>query len=126
MGRSCWGLGTSGTFESMKTSTLGEDLFRLRFPQASGESESVPASVTIRLMSESYDRLHWSCTACESLCEHVGAAFSLILDEKMTLGLSAPPPERVPVESLSERELVERAMEERRERARAERMTVKS
>ena len=58
---------------------------------------------TIRLMAESYDRLHWSCTACESLCEHVGAAFSLILDEKMALGLSAPPPERVPVESLSER-----------------------
>ena len=54
-------------------------------------------------MAESYDRLHWSCTACESLCEHVGAAFSLILDEKMALGLSAPPPERVPVESLSER-----------------------
>jgi len=77
-------------------------------------------------MSESYDRLHWSCTACESLCEHVGAAFSLILDEKMTLGLAAPPPERVPVESLGEQELIERAIEERRERARTERMTLKS
>src|SRR5437870_364963 len=105
---------------------LGEDLFRLRFPLAPGESESAPVAVTITLMAESYDRLHWSCTACESLCEHIGAAFSLILDEKMTLGLAAPPPERVPVESLTEQELIERAIEERLERARAERMTVKS
>src|SRR5207249_3911198 len=105
---------------------LGEDLFRLRFPLAPGESESEPIAVTISLMAESYNRLHWSCTACESLCEHVGAAFSLILDEKMTLGLAAAPPERVPVESLTEQELIERAIEERLERARAERMTVKS
>jgi SNF2 domain-containing protein/helicase-like protein len=105
---------------------LGEDMFRLRFPPAPGESESEPIAVTISLMAESYDRLHWSCTACESLCEHVGAAFSLILDEKMTLGLAAPPPERVPVESLTEQELIERAIEERLERARAEQMTVKS
>jgi hypothetical protein len=44
----------------------------------------------------------------------------------MTLGLAAPPPERVPVESLSEEELIRQAMDERRERARAARMTVKS
>ncbi len=42
---------------------------------------------------------------------HIGAAFSLILDEKMALGLAAPPLERVPVESLSERELIENAIE---------------
>jgi hypothetical protein len=105
---------------------LGEDLFRLQFPLGTGESESARVAVTIRLMADTYDRLHWSCTACESLCEHVGAAFSLILDEKMALGLSAPPPERVPTESLSEEELLKRAIEERWERARAERMTVQS
>src|SRR3989441_11537774 len=77
-------------------------------------------------MDPSNGRLRWNCTVCESLCEHVGAAFSFILDEKMTLGLAAPPRERVPVESLSEQELIERAIEERWERARAERMTVKS
>src|SRR5258708_39563604 len=77
-------------------------------------------------MDPSNGRLRWNCTVCESLCEHVGAAFSFILDEKMTLGLAAPPPERVPVESLSEQELIERAIEERRERARTERMIVKS
>src|SRR5438552_13732609 len=42
---------------------LGEDLFRLRFPVAPGESESEPIAVTISLMAESYHRLHWSCTA---------------------------------------------------------------
>jgi len=105
---------------------LGEDLFRLRFPPASDESELPPVAVTIGLSDTSYGRLQWHCTACESLCEHVGAAFSFILDEKMTLGLAAPPPERVPVESLSEQELIGRAMEERLERARLERMTLKS
>ena len=104
---------------------LGEDLFRLQFPLAAGESESARVAVTIR-PSESNGRLHWNCTSCESLCEHIGAAFSLILDEKMALGLSAPPPERVPVESLSERELVRRALEERGERASAEQMAVRS
>jgi hypothetical protein len=105
---------------------LGEELFRLQFPLATGESESARVAATIRLAPESDGQLHWNCTACESLCEHVGAAFSLILDEKMALGLSTPPPEGVPVESLSERELVRRALEEREERARAEQMIVRS
>jgi hypothetical protein len=105
---------------------LGEDLFRLRFPLPPEENESAPVVVTISLMEESYGRLHWNCTACESLCEHIGAAFSLILDEKMALGLAAPPPERVQVESLDEQELIERAIEEWRERGRVERMIVKS
>jgi ERCC4-related helicase len=105
---------------------LGEDLFRLQFPLAAGESASARVAVTIRLAPEFNGRLHWNCTACESLCEHVGAAFSLILDEKMALGLSAPPPERVPVESLSERDLVKRALEERGERASTEQMAVRS
>src|SRR3989449_9741933 len=77
-------------------------------------------------MDPSNGRLRWNCTACESLCEHVGAAFAFILDEKMTLGLAVPPPERVPVESLTEEGLIRQAIDERRERARAERMTVKS
>jgi superfamily II DNA or RNA helicase len=105
---------------------LGPDLFRLKFPSAAAESESAPLIVTITLAEPSYGRLQWHCTRCRSLCEHVGAAFAFILDEKMTLGLAAPPPERVPVESLSDEELVERAVEERRERACAERMRVKS
>ena len=69
---------------------IKEDLFRLKFPLAPGETESPPV-VTISLMDTSNGRLRWNCTVCESLCEHVGAAFSFILDEKMTLGLAAPP-----------------------------------
>jgi hypothetical protein len=104
---------------------LGPDLFRLKFPLAAGGSES-RVIVMISLVDTSHGRLQWHCTACESLCEHIGAAFAFILDEKMTLGLAAPPPERVPVESLSDEELIGHALEERRERARTERMTVKS
>src|SRR5438094_7259606 len=105
---------------------LGPDLFRLKFPPAAGERESERVIVMISLVETSYNRLQWHCTACESLCEHVGAAFAFILDEKMTLGLAAPPPERAPVESLREKELIRQAIDERRERARAERMMVKS
>ena len=117
--------GDSWDFRIEEDVCLSEDLFRLKFPLAPGETESPPV-VTISLMDTSNGRLRWHCTACESLCAHVGAAFSFILDEKMALGLAAPPPERVPVESLSEQELIERAIAERRERARTERMIVKS
>src|SRR5215468_5256053 len=105
---------------------LSPDMFRLKFPLPGGEDESARPIVMISLTDPAYRRLRWRCTACESLCEHVGAAFAFILDEKMTLGLAAPPPEPVPVESLSEKELIERAIDERRERAGAERMRVKS
>ena len=84
------------------------------------------ATVTITRSTQADQQLHWSCSRCTSACEHVGAAFSLILEEKMALGLAAPPPERVPVESLSENELVQRAVGEREERSKAERMSVQS
>src|SRR6267154_684456 len=47
---------------------VGENLFRLKFPLAAGESASAAVAVTFSLMEEAYDRLHWKCTACESLC----------------------------------------------------------
>ena len=96
---------------------LGNDLLRV----------SVHGAVaTITLMAEAPQHLHWNCTRCDGACEHVGAALSLVLEEKMALGLAAPPPERVPVESLGEAELCARAIEERLERSRTERMTVRS
>ena len=65
------------------------DLFRLRFP---GETtDGNPLTVTITLMAETLDRLHWRCNRCARACEHVGAAFSLILEEKMVLGLAEKP-----------------------------------
>jgi len=94
-----------------------DDLFRLNVNGA---------VVTLASMAEADQHLRWNCTRCQTACEHVGAALSLILEEKMALGLAAPPPERVPVESLGEEELVQRAIAERKERARAQRMTVRS
>ena len=84
------------------------------------------ATVLITLDPTSRKRLYWNCSVCTTACEHVGAAFSVILEEKMALGLAEPPPERVPVESLSEEALVQAALDEREERSRSERMTLKS
>lgn len=66
------------------------------------------------------------CSACSTACIHIGAALSLILEEKLALGLSAPPPEKVPVESLSNAELINQAIAERAERARTEKMLLES
>ena len=96
---------------------LKNDLFRLSLNDA---------VVTISLRPERNQRLHFDCSACTTACAHVGAAFSLILEEKLALGLSAPPPERIPVESLSDKELIEQAIADRVERARSEKMELRS
>jgi len=104
---------------------LGDDLFRLRFPGENADGQ--PLVVTITLMAEARNRLNFNCTRCDGACEHIGAAFSLILEDKTPLGLAvAPPPPRVPMESLDESELVARALAERAERASQEKMTVQS
>src|SRR6185437_910347 len=72
---------------------LGNDLFRLRFPGEFADRQPVVATIT--LMAEARDRLNWNCAKCDGACEHVGAAFSLILEEKLRLGLAAKPKERV-------------------------------
>jgi superfamily II DNA or RNA helicase len=100
---------------------LGDDLFRLKLPGLDSQPDAI---VTITLMAEARDRLHWRCDQCDGACEHVGAAFSTILESKLALGLSAPPPERVPVESLSEADLVKLALDERQERACTEKMKI--
>ncbi len=97
--------------------TWGTNLLRVNFGEA---------IVTISLTPESPQSLHFSCCECRTSCEHVGAAFSLILEEKLSLGLSAPPPEKLPVESLSDEELTREAINERTDRARTEKMTLKS
>ncbi len=96
---------------------LHGDLFRLSLPDA---------VVTITLMSSTPRGLKYNCTQCDDVCQHVGAAFSLILEEKLALGLAAAPVERTPVEALSEAELIRRALDERRERARQEHMSIRS
>lgn len=54
------------------------DLFRVKFDDA---------IVTITLMADAKDRLHWNCTACDWPCDHAGTAFSLLLEEKNGVGL---------------------------------------
>ena len=90
---------------------LRGDLFRLKLPGAAAGKDAV---ATITTMAEAKDRLHFNCTACETMCEHVGAAVSLVLEEKTALGLAAVPDETRPLETLSEQELVEQALGDRR------------
>jgi hypothetical protein len=84
------------------------------------------ARVDISLNSGKRKRMHLRCSACSGACEHQGAALSLILEEKLALGLSAPPPQRKPMESLSEEALVKQALAEREQRAIEEKMRLKS
>jgi hypothetical protein len=97
--------------------TWERDLFRLNLGDA---------IVTFSLNHEDRKSLHFACSECTSPCEHLAAVFSLILEEKLSLGLSAPPAERRPVESLSDEELIRQAIDERKERAQKEKMTLKS
>ena len=102
---------------------LRGDLFRVKFPNASGGKNTV---ATITTMAAANNRLKFNCTACETICEHIGAAVSLVLEEKTSLGLAAPPDENRPTELLSESELVEHALHERQERAKSEKFRVTS
>ncbi len=103
---------------------LSESQFRLKFPTESEEEDS--PVVTIRLRDDARHRLLWRCSYCDDPCLHVGAAFSVLLEQKIELGLAAAPSNDVPIEMLNERQLVERAIQDRRDRSRAERMQLKA
>ena len=98
---------------------LGDDLFRFNL-RNTGWGDGIDPIVTITLMAEEEQRLRFNCTHCATMCEHIGAAVSLILEEKSALGLAALPPDQIPMESLSEDELVAQALAERAERAKEE------
>ena len=102
---------------------LTDSRFRVDF----GSVDDGRASyVTVNLRDDVKQRLGWSCSVCSEPCLHVGAAFALLLEEKVALGLAAPPSSDAPIESLNERQLIERALDDRRERARTERMQVQA
>lgn len=105
--------------------SLTTQRFELRLPLRNGHP-AAEAVVTIDLEDDRRDRLAWRCSGCRAACEHVGAALSVILEEKLTLGLAAAPPERIPVESLGEDDLVKQAVHDRLERARTEKMRLSS
>jgi len=116
-------LGSNYEIDIQRDVYLRGDLFRVKFPSASGGKDTV---ATITTMAAARNRLKFNCTACETLCEHVGAAVSLVLEEKTALGLAAPPDENRPLELLSESELVEHALRERQERAKGEKFRISS
>jgi superfamily II DNA or RNA helicase len=84
------------------------------------------AVVKIGLSNDKRQRFDLGCSLCDGACVHQGAALSLILEEKLALGLSAPPPERAPIESLSEAALIAQAIAERRQRASEEKLRLQS
>lgn len=89
------------------------------------------ATVTVKLEDSAVSQLGWTCTCQHGTfkqvpCEHAGAVFSLILEEKTPLGLAKAPPERGAVETLSDEALFARALSERQQRAEKEKMRVVS
>ena len=94
---------------------LRGDLFRLNLSDRYG-----PIRVTFTLRSDRNKRLVVNCDRCEGVCEHIGAACSLILEDKYTLGLSDIPKPDVPFERLTDEELEQRALAEREKRSRDE------
>jgi SNF2 domain-containing protein/helicase-like protein/SWIM zinc finger len=112
-------IATGGKFDIDLTTQVkfDRDMFRLTLDGA---------AVTLTLSPAARHRLEWRCDACEVPCEHAGAAFSLILEEKLALGLAGAPPARAPAESMSEEALVAQALAERAERSRTEKMRLTS
>jgi superfamily II DNA or RNA helicase len=91
----------------------------------------VDAKVKFELDNSANHRLAWQCSCQPGIlkqdpCEHVGAALSLVLEEKTPLGLAKEPPEPVAIEALSDEALIARALSERQQRADKEKMRVVS
>ncbi len=121
----CKLLGTRGKDLIMQGGKYDIDVFeQVKFDENRFDLNLFEALVSISLRDDRFGKLDIKCSSCSGFCEHKGAAFSLILEEKMTLGLSAPPPERIPMESLCEEELFKQAMYDRAERAGKEKMSV--
>ena len=102
---------------------LGDGLLRVNVPDRSLPAGA--AKVELTWAGNRYGGFQITCDACPDPCPHSAAALDLLLNEKMLLGLAAPPDESVPLELLTPEELRERMLDERRTRAREEAMTVR-
>lgn len=103
---------------------LGGDTLRVNVPDpelAGGE-----AIVTVVEKANRPKGLQLNCDRCEGRCDHIAAVLGMVLDEKLTLGLSAPPDPSEPIEMLTEEELLRRALADREQRAAAEPMKLRS
>ncbi len=69
--------------------TLNAEQLDVRFPMAQTKANgSHEALVTIKLSADARESLSWQCSVCDTICEHVGAAFALVLEDKLSLGLA--------------------------------------
>ncbi len=85
------------------------------------------ALVTIRLSDTGKHRLLFECDKCgDHVCFHTGAAFSLLLEEKIALGLSIECPQKKPIGAMTDEEVVAMAMADRKLRAEQENMEIQS
>ncbi len=99
---------------------LDERRFSLRF--------ALPdtAQVTIQQSKRAKRKLQFKCSDCPETCTHIGAAFSLILEEKVALGLAlAPDTENLSIDATDD-ELIEHELAAREKRAEIEKMRVRS
>jgi len=104
---------------------LGGDTFRVNVPDP--EIPGGQAIVTMVEMTNKPQGLNLNCDQCETTrCSHVAAALSLVLEDKLTLGLSAPPDPHEPIENLTPEELLRRALADRQERALTEKMRLQT
>ncbi len=92
--------------------------FQLRLPDA---------LAAIRLSDTGKQRLLFECDKCgDPVCVHTGAAFSLLLEEKIALGLSMERPQKKPIGAMTDEEVVAMAMADRKLRAEQENMEIQS
>jgi hypothetical protein len=103
---------------------LGGDTLRVNVPDP--EIAAGQAIVTVVEMTNKPKGLHLNCDQCGTCCDHIAAVLGMVLDEKLTLGLSAAPDPSEPYENLTEEELLRRALADRQERADSEKMTLRS
>lgn len=96
---------------------LSSNVFRLNLPDS---------NVSIIEDEKSSDKMRLICSSCDFNCVHKGAALSLILEEKSSLGLAEPPKEDINTLELTEDELIKRELLRRQERAEKERFIAKS
>src|SRR5262249_9127057 len=92
---------------------LGEHELRATLPDVDGD-----AIVRIRLAADRRAALDFACRRCQRMCEHIGAVVSLVLEEKLALGLSVPPEDQKPPEHMTDVELERWALAQRLARAR--------
>ncbi|MGV3485018.1 MAG: SNF2-related protein [Planctomycetaceae bacterium] len=113
---------------------LGGDLLRIKLRdrqvEEASDADDVPefkgsVVTTMTLQSARSRQIQINCDSCDAPCHHLGAALDYLLDAKSVLGLAAPPDESVPLENLTEKELLARALDERLQRAASESMRVK-